>query len=60
MNRRQQQKIDIYYLEFKDIIKFYNMNNNNIIILDKKINGNYERLQKAINSKKFNFINILK
>lgn len=57
---RQQQKINIYYLEYKNMIKFYNMNNNNVIILDKNIHGNYERLQKAINSKKFNFINILK
>ena len=52
------QKIKIFYIEYKNYIKFFGLNDNTCII--KKTHDNYYKIDKLTHDKRFTFINLLK
>lgn len=51
-------KNNIYFIEYKNSIKFYTIQHDFIFELYKN-DFTFKQLQKVINSKKYNFINLL-
>lgn len=51
-------KNKIYFIEYKNTIKFYTIQHDFILELIKN-DFTFKQLQKVINSKKYNFINLL-
>lgn len=50
-------KIKVYFIEYKNYIKFFGLNNNRITIV--KNSFTYDKIQKLIKNNNFVFVNLL-